>query len=75
MGFHKGIDYFKFATHEDVVSQDSYPDTYEPDWMAQAGMVCDLIRSVGESPSVDFDGASHITSQLAAAQCQSNVQA
>jgi len=47
MGFHKGVDYFKFAQHEDVVSQDSYPDTYDPDWMAQAGMVCDLIRSVG----------------------------
>ncbi|MBK9925171.1 MAG: beta-galactosidase [Anaerolineales bacterium] len=48
MGFHKGVDYFKFAQHEDVVSQDSYPDTFDPDWMAQAGMVCDLIRSVGE---------------------------
>ena len=47
MGFHKGVDYFKFAAHEDVVSQDSYPDTSEPDWMAQAGMVCDLVRSVG----------------------------
>ena len=47
MGFHKGVDYFKFARHEDVVSQDSYPDTYEPDWMAKAGIVCDLIRSVG----------------------------
>jgi len=47
MGFHKGVDYFKFATHEDVVSQDSYPDTHQPDWMVQAGMVCDLIRSVG----------------------------
>ena len=47
MGFHKGVDYFKFAAHEDVVSQDSYPDTYQPDWMIQAGMVSDLIRSVG----------------------------
>jgi beta-galactosidase len=47
MGFHKGVDYFKFARHEDVVSQDSYPDTYELDWMAKAGIVCDLIRSVG----------------------------
>ena len=47
MGFHKGVDYFKFAAQEDVVSQDSYPDTFDPDWMAQAGMVCDLIRSVG----------------------------
>ncbi len=47
MGFHKNVDYFKFAAQEDVVSQDSYPDTYEPDWIVQAGMVCDLIRSVG----------------------------
>jgi len=47
MGFHKGVDYFKFATHEDVVSQDSYPDTHQADWMVQAGMVGDLIRSVG----------------------------
>ena len=31
-----------------LVSQDSYPDTYDPEWMSQAGMVCDLIRSVGE---------------------------
>jgi len=47
MGFHKGVDYFKFASQEDVVSQDSYPDTFDPDWMSHAGMVCDLIRSVG----------------------------
>ena len=47
MGFHKGVDYFKFAAHEDVVSQDSYPDTFDPEWMVQAGMICDLIRSVG----------------------------
>jgi len=49
MGFHKGVDYFKFAASEDLVSNDSYPDTYQPDWMIQAGMVCDLIRGVGES--------------------------
>ena len=48
MGFHKGVDYFKFARHEDLVSQDSYPDTFDPDWMSHTGMVCDLIRSVGE---------------------------
>lgn len=48
MGFHKSVDYFKFASHEDIVSQDSYPDTYDPEWMVHAGMVCDLIRSVGE---------------------------
>ncbi|MBI9050634.1 MAG: beta-galactosidase [Anaerolineaceae bacterium] len=47
MGFHKGIDYFKFAGEEDHVSNDNYPDTYQSDWMVQAGMVCDLIRSIG----------------------------
>jgi beta-galactosidase len=47
MGFHKGVDYFKFAAQEDVVSQDSYPDLFQSDWMVNAGMVCDLIRSVG----------------------------
>jgi len=25
MGFHKGVDYFKFAAHQDVVSQGSFP--------------------------------------------------
>jgi beta-galactosidase len=47
MGFHKNVDYFKFAPYEDVVSQDSYPDPHQPDWMVQAGMAYDLIRSVG----------------------------
>jgi beta-galactosidase len=48
MGFHKNVDYFKFSQHEDLVANDSYPDTSAPDWMVQAGIVCDLIRSVGE---------------------------
>ncbi|HMB23881.1 MAG TPA: beta-galactosidase, partial [Anaerolineales bacterium] len=48
MGFHKPIDYWKFASSEDVVSQDSYPDTSDPEWRVHAGMICDLIRSVGE---------------------------
>jgi beta-galactosidase len=48
MGFHKNVDYFKFSPHEDLVSQDSYPDTYESDWMVKAAIACDLIRSVGE---------------------------
>jgi beta-galactosidase len=47
MGFHKPVDYFHFASQEDVVSQDSYPDTYETDWAAKSGMICDLVRSVG----------------------------
>ena len=48
MGFHKGVDYFKFAAQEDLVSNDAYPDTYLPDWMSQSAMVCDLVRSVGK---------------------------
>jgi beta-galactosidase len=47
MGFHKGVDYFKFAAHEDLVAQDSYPETYDSDWAAKAGIICDLVRSVG----------------------------
>lgn len=48
MGFHKGVDYFKFAARQDLVANDSYPDPFDPEWMVRAGMVCDLIRSVGE---------------------------
>ena len=62
MGFHKGVDYFKFAQHEDVVSNDSYPDTYQTDWMAQSGMVCDLMRSLGKgAPWILMEqAASHV---------------
>jgi len=48
MGFHKGTDYFEHAKQVDVVAQDSYPDTFDPEWMIQNGMICNLIRSVGE---------------------------
>ncbi len=48
MGFHKPADYWKFAAQEDIVSNDNYPDTYDPEWMIGAGMVCDLMRSLGE---------------------------
>ena len=51
MGFHKPVDYWDFASNEDVVSQDSYPDTSDPQWMVNAGMVCDLIRSIGSRRS------------------------
>ncbi len=47
MGFHKPVDYWDFASREDVVSNDNYPDTSIPEWMIQAGMVCDLMRSLG----------------------------
>jgi beta-galactosidase len=47
MGFHQPIDYWKLAAHEDVVSNDSYPDTSDPEWMIDSSMTCDLIRSLG----------------------------
>ncbi len=49
MGFHKPVDYWNFAAHEDLVANDNYPDTSNPAWMVHAGMVCDLMRSLGES--------------------------
>jgi beta-galactosidase len=48
MGFHKGLDYWTWAAREDIVSNDAYPDTSEPEWMIEAAMVCDLIRSLGK---------------------------
>ena len=48
MGFHRAADYWKFAAHEDVVSQDSYPDLFDPTWMIQSAMICDLMRSLGD---------------------------
>lgn len=46
MSFHRPIDYFEFARHEDVVSIDSYPDTSDPGWAAVSAMTFDLIRSL-----------------------------
>lgn len=61
MRFHKPIDYFKFARHEDVVSIDSYPDPAQSDWMVKAGMTFDLTRSLGQ-------GAPWILMEQAASQ-------
>jgi beta-galactosidase len=47
MGFFKALDYWKWAAHEDLVSNDNYPDTSDPEWMIRSGMVCDLMRSLG----------------------------
>jgi beta-galactosidase len=47
MGFHKPLDYWKWAASEDVVSQDSYPDTSDSQWMIQTGIIGDLMRSLG----------------------------
>jgi len=59
MSFFKPIDYWKFAAHEDVVSLDNYPDTFNPDWMVHSAMTCDLIRSLGtNSPWILMEQAS-----------------
>lgn len=42
----KPLDYWKWAAQEDVVSNDSYPDPADPEWMIEAAMVCDLMRSL-----------------------------
>jgi beta-galactosidase len=47
MGFHEPLDYWRWAAHEDVVSNDSYPDTSDPEWMIEGAMVSDLTRSLG----------------------------
>jgi beta-galactosidase len=48
MGFHKPVDYWNFASREDIVANDNYPDTSDPAWRVHAGMVCDLMRSLGD---------------------------
>ena len=47
MSFHKPLDYWKLASREDVVSNDSYPDPADPEWMVDAAIACDLMRSLG----------------------------
>ena len=47
MSFFKPLNYWKWAAHEDVISNDSYPDPSDPEWMFRTGMVCDLMRSLG----------------------------
>ena len=48
MGFHKALDYWTWAAREDIVSNDAYPDTSNPEWMIESAMVCDLMRSLGK---------------------------
>ncbi len=47
MGFHWPLDYWTWAAREDIVANDNYPDTSVPEWMIESGMVCDLMRSLG----------------------------
>lgn len=52
MGFFKPLDYWKWADHEDVVSDDSYPDPANPEAHIGAAMSRDLMRSLGGGPWV-----------------------
>jgi beta-galactosidase len=47
MGFFKPVDYWKWASEVDIVSDDTYPDPADPDSPAYAAMVRDLMRSLG----------------------------
>ena len=47
MGFFKPLDYWKWAAHEDLVSDDSYPDPADPEAHVRAAMSRDLMRSLG----------------------------
>lgn len=47
MGFFKPLDYWKWASEEDFVSHDSYPDPADPESQAQSFMAFDLMRSLG----------------------------
>ena len=68
MGFHKGLDHWTWTPYEDVVSNDSYPETSDPAWVVDAAMTCDLIAIARWWPAVDAHGAGGGPCQLAAAE-------
>lgn len=47
MGFFKPVDYWRWASREDFVSDDSYPDPADPEAHVKAAMSRDLMRSLG----------------------------
>jgi beta-galactosidase len=47
MGFFEPLDYWRWAAREDVVSNDSYPDPFDPEAHVRAAMAGDLMRSLG----------------------------
>lgn len=47
MGFFKPLDYWKWAAHEDIVSDDSYPDPADQGAQIKTAMSRDLMRSLG----------------------------
>ncbi|MGC3994881.1 MAG: beta-galactosidase [Propionicimonas sp.] len=50
MGFYRDVDAFAWASHLDVVSDDSYPDPGDPDSPVIAALTHDLTRSVAGGP-------------------------
>jgi beta-galactosidase len=46
MGFFKAVDYWKWAEHEDVVSDDCYPEPMDPNAYVDTAMRYDLMRSL-----------------------------
>jgi beta-galactosidase len=49
MGFFKATDYWTWAPHEDIVSDDCYPDPADPDTYIDTAMRYDLMRSLRQS--------------------------
>lgn len=47
LGFLKPCNYWRWASHEDLVSHDSYPDPADPEAPMAAAMSFDLMRSLG----------------------------
>lgn len=47
MGFFKPVDYWRWAPHVDFVSDDHYPDPFDPSSAQSAAMSRDLMRSLG----------------------------
>lgn len=47
MGLFRGADYWTWAPHVDVISDDLYPDPADPDAPRSAAMARDLMRSLG----------------------------
>lgn len=50
MGFFRGVDYRSWAGEIDVISDDSYPDSADPEAPAQAALTHDLMRSLAGGP-------------------------
>jgi beta-galactosidase len=47
MGFFRDVDYWQWADHVDVVSDDAYPDPADPDSYVRLSASRDLMRSLG----------------------------